>query len=76
MVYWPVSDALHLRGHGLGVAIAIGVLTTAIAWLVGATSDIFVTPSRQRGAEKALRFAIDEKMAKAKDERAAAPAPK
>jgi hypothetical protein len=63
LVYWPVSEALHLSGRGLGIAIAFGILAYPFAWLLGGITDSIVLPSRQRAAEKALRKAIAEKMA-------------
>jgi hypothetical protein len=62
LIYWPLSEMLHLRGRGLGIAVAIGVLAFPLAWLFTAMVDAIVLPGRERDAEKMLRQAIEEKL--------------
>ena len=64
-----VGQFLHPRDHSLKVAVAIGVLVVPLAWLIGAITDRVVLPARQRQAEKALRFSIDERMSQHKEDK-------
>jgi len=75
--YWPLSEILPLaeRQRGPGIALALAILTYPFASAIGWIVDRLVLPARQREAEKALRFAIEERMSEAKQDREAAAQP-
>ena len=64
-----IGKWLHPHDHSFWIAISFGIVAYPIAWAIGWITDLIVLPERQREAEKALRFAIDEKMSHAKKDR-------
>ncbi len=63
LVHWGLATVTDLRGKGFVVAAAVGVLAYPLVWAFFGTIDALVLPGEERAAEKALRKAIDQKMA-------------